>query len=231
MTPTEVNPLRDVGAIATALARRPQDIRRYASQGFRRLAPLDLGVPWFSFAAIDALDTLLRPDWTVAEYGSGGSTVFYAPRVARVVAAEHDPDWASRVIAEAARRGVDNVEVRNLEAVFSTGEALVASPFGRAFDDMAPDVVVIDCWTDGSGHDDLRPALFRHVEQSVQPAVIVVDDSYRYPELRAQTRAREVMVCRGVGPGRRRVTCTDIHVYDTAARRVGRAEHGPEGSQ
>lgn len=206
----------DVARIGTALLRRPRDLPRYARQGLRRTSPMDLALPWFSYGAIDALAALVRPEWIVAEYGSGGSTLFFASHAARVFTAEHDAGWASRVETESKRSGLTNVEVRSPSADFSTAEHLLASPYAHAFDDLAPDLVVIDCWTDGSDRDELRPALFRHAERNLRPRVIVVDDSYRYPHLRRETTAARVVTFTGVDPSRRRVTSTDLFLYDKA---------------
>ena len=37
--------------------------------------PLDRALPWISFGAIDFIGRSLRPDMTVFEWGSGGSTL------------------------------------------------------------------------------------------------------------------------------------------------------------
>lgn len=49
--------------------------------------------PWLPYLAIDYLVSLLQPDMTVFEYGSGGSTLFFSQRVKRVISIEHDIDW------------------------------------------------------------------------------------------------------------------------------------------
>ncbi|ACL64001.1 FkbM family methyltransferase [Anaeromyxobacter dehalogenans 2CP-1] len=57
-------------------------------------------LPWISYPAIELLRRRVRPDMTVFEYGSGASTAWWARRVARVVAVEHDAGWAERVGAQ-----------------------------------------------------------------------------------------------------------------------------------
>jgi len=54
-------------------------------------------VPWFTYPAVDYLNRLIRPDWKVFEYGAGGSTGWWAARVAEVVSVEHDSEWAAHV--------------------------------------------------------------------------------------------------------------------------------------
>lgn len=61
------------------------------------------GVPWITFEARDFLKRILKPEWSVFEYGSGGSTIFLSKRARQVVSVEHDAGWFSRV-AEALRQ-------------------------------------------------------------------------------------------------------------------------------
>jgi len=61
----------------------------------RNQSPLDLRQPWMTFTAVAWLSAQIRPDWSVFEYGSGGSTLFFADRAGRVVSIEHDEEWAA----------------------------------------------------------------------------------------------------------------------------------------
>ena len=61
----------------------------------RNQSPLDLRQPWMTFTAVAWLSAQIRPDWSVFEYGSGGSTLFFADRVGRVISVEHDEEWAA----------------------------------------------------------------------------------------------------------------------------------------
>jgi len=60
---------------------------------------LRAGLPWLTFDAIDALARLDLRGRRVFEYGSGGSTLYWLRRGARVVSVEHDPAWYERVRA------------------------------------------------------------------------------------------------------------------------------------
>ena len=53
--------------------------------------------PWLHPEVIRYLDAILRPDWTVIEHGSGGSTLWLAQRAKAVTAIESNPDWAYEV--------------------------------------------------------------------------------------------------------------------------------------
>lgn len=54
-------------------------------------------VPWMTYPAIKALERLVRPDMEVFEFGSGSSTLWWGQRCARVVAVEHDAEWAAQI--------------------------------------------------------------------------------------------------------------------------------------
>lgn len=60
---------------------------------------LRLDVPWWTFAAADAVEEHLRrhPGARVFEWGSGASTVWLAARAASVTSVEHDAAWAGRM--------------------------------------------------------------------------------------------------------------------------------------
>lgn len=68
--------------------------------------------PWITFAAIRFLERILTREMRVYEYGSGGSTLFFAKRAGTVISVDHDPIWRERVHARIRSRGHDNVELR-----------------------------------------------------------------------------------------------------------------------
>jgi len=57
-------------------------------------------LPWMAFSAIAFLKKIIRPDMQVFEYGSGGSTLFWAARVQQVISIEHDKKWFDRMQQE-----------------------------------------------------------------------------------------------------------------------------------
>lgn len=50
-------------------------------------------LPWFTYPFISFLKDRLQPDFSVFEYGSGNSTIWFSRRVLSVVAVEHDETW------------------------------------------------------------------------------------------------------------------------------------------
>lgn len=57
---------------------------------------LSAPLPWYCYAATLHLETLLRSDWHVIEYGLGSSTLWWAARVASITVIEHDPEWVAK---------------------------------------------------------------------------------------------------------------------------------------
>jgi hypothetical protein len=64
-----------------------------------RLTPTEAKIPWLTYAAIELLEQVLRPEMRVFEWGVGGSTLFFSSRVGQVVSVEHDLGWAEKVRA------------------------------------------------------------------------------------------------------------------------------------
>jgi hypothetical protein len=183
--------------------------------------PLELGLPWISFGAIRFLERFLQPTMQVFEYGSGGSTVFFAARCKRVVSVEDDANWAKQV-----RRRVGGMQ--NVDLIFSATPKIrhrsdgqpfeegdfTASSYLRAINRMNPDVILIDGSEDWGLKLTRRSICFRHVEPAMKSgAIVVLDDSWAYPQLRKSNRAKRVISFWGVGPCRRGCTCTDIFFY------------------
>ena len=70
--------------------------------------PLDDQRPWITFSAIRFLDRFLSREMKVFEYGSGGSTLYFARRVGHLVSVEHDEDWLKKVREAMEVNGFEN---------------------------------------------------------------------------------------------------------------------------
>src|SRR5215471_13549962 len=68
--------------------------------------------PWLMPEVIRWLEAALRPSWTVLETGMGGSTVFFAQRVRRVISFENNPQWYDKTMRLLQRQHIENVEGR-----------------------------------------------------------------------------------------------------------------------
>ena len=203
---------RKLGRVIGNLMLHPQYLARGLSHNLLHdKGPLELGMPWFSYAAIDFLDLFLEPHMTVCEYGSGGSTVFFAQRAKSVFSIEDNPTWFELVSKKLRERSLPNVTLVLCPFDFKQATDFEHSAYLQAIPDERFDVIVVDGaeeWTP------VRPVCFRKAESRVKRGgIIVLDDSWRYPELRRDHRAKEFKVFESVGPGRPGVTSTDVFFY------------------
>lgn len=56
-------------------------------------SPVDERKPWMTFQSIDMLDRELTSESVIFEYGSGGSTLYFLDKGAKVITVEHDKTW------------------------------------------------------------------------------------------------------------------------------------------
>ena len=110
------------GTVSTKLARlgahlltHPSYLPRYMQQSLlRHKTPLDLEMPWFSYAAIEFLEKFLKPHMKVAEYVSGVSTIFFARRAAFGTGGDtHEPTGRIYLSTKKKRGAIGNDEVRD----------------------------------------------------------------------------------------------------------------------
>ncbi len=110
-----------------------QQLPRYG-RFLRGQGGLEIGYPWLTVGAILALEqNVLQPDMRVMEFGSGGSTVFFARRVAHVFSLETNPDWAPQTRAGLKAAGVAE-KVRLVCEPLVRHAALVAAEPDNSFD-------------------------------------------------------------------------------------------------
>ena len=64
--------------------------------------------PWITFSSIEFLEKILTKDMIVYEYGTGGSTLFFAKRAKKVYSVEHDKEWFERVSKVIEQKGYKN---------------------------------------------------------------------------------------------------------------------------
>jgi SAM-dependent methyltransferase len=72
--------------------------------------PFDDEQPWMSYSAIDFIGNVINKNSIVFEYGSGGSTLYFAERAKKVISVEHDKKWHSHLSGEISRKKIKNVE-------------------------------------------------------------------------------------------------------------------------
>jgi precorrin-6B methylase 2 len=78
--------------------------------------PLNYDQPWIVFNAKEFLDSILKDDMTVWEYGSGSSTLYFARRVKQIYSIENDKDWYTHLSTRIEAESVKNVCYALIEA-------------------------------------------------------------------------------------------------------------------
>jgi len=139
--------------------------------------------PWLTPAAVDFLETHLRPDMTGLEFGSGRSTVWFAGKLRRLTSVEHDPVWFATISRKLADAGLGNVDYRliPLDHPKSAPEQEVYDPLPKYvaivadFPDESLDFIVVD------GH--YRSHCIRQSHCKLKPGgFLLVDDANLWPD-------------------------------------------------
>ena len=91
-------------------------------------------VPWITYPAIDFLDSIIDSDWSVFEWGSGNSTLWWSKRVKQVHATESDLNW----FQEVQPRLPNNAQISHYTSEKEYSKSI------HGFDDNYFDVIVID---------------------------------------------------------------------------------------
>jgi hypothetical protein len=179
-------------------------------------SPLAAEVPWMTYKATGWLDGYLRKDMAVFEYGSGGSTVFFANRAHKLVSVEHDAVWHRQVSEALERRRLTNCEYllrepqraprdRPAEYRWDLYTSTDGDFAGFVFDEY---VKTVDAFPEGSF--DLvvvdgraRASCVHHGLARVRPGgVLLLDDSDRpeYADAAAWLAPRSRRDFRGISP-------------------------------
>jgi hypothetical protein len=69
-------------------------------------------VPWITFSAINWLEKYLKKNMDVFEWGSGGSTLYIAPKVKKIISIEHDEKWFKKVMKRLKSKKIINCECK-----------------------------------------------------------------------------------------------------------------------
>jgi hypothetical protein len=169
-----------------ALTQYLSDYSEWSNSLMSGEGPLALGVPWMPYSAIRHLGEVVPIGGTLFEWGSGGSSLFFARRGLEGVSIEHDGDWAVDVEQALADNGFrEQWEVRHVppkEVPEAHSEFVSHRIDGWSFEDYVGaidefpsryfDVVVVD------GR--VRNACIKRAIRHVKPGgLIVLDNSER----------------------------------------------------
>ncbi len=157
-------------------------------------SPLSDQTPWICFPAIRWLESFLHKEMRVFEWGSGGSTLFFATRVRDVVSIEHNADWFRDVREHFCDKSILNVDYRLIEPEAGPPAAVdsadVSCTYGSEFAgyttnsfvdyvrtiDSEPDSSFEVVMVDGRA----RMACIVHALDKVKPGgVLILDNSER----------------------------------------------------
>ena len=209
-----------VSRLALSLARQPQFIASYLRYlPLWKRAPVDVELPWISYGAIAFLENYLLPEHRVFEFGSGGSSFFFARRVASLLSVENHAEWQERVAALALERKLSNLQCElhpidpNHPEKYPT-----LSYFTRLQPTQPYDVIVVDgyCDYENAQCGGLRHIAFDRALDCVRRpgGIIVVDDYWMFPEMATRAPEARVTVFESPGPCRYGVTATAIFAFD-----------------
>jgi predicted O-methyltransferase YrrM len=73
---------------------------------------MDTTGPWIAPAAVLALDRLITREFSIFEFGSGSSTLWFSKRAGKVISVENNPEWFRSVQAALSAAGVSNCELK-----------------------------------------------------------------------------------------------------------------------
>lgn len=145
----------------------------------------ELGVPWWTYRAIDVVDAWLTAHphpIRIFEYGSGASTVWLADRADEVISVEHHRSFSELIGPELRKHG--NVKFQLVEARTSSSPAVPSGKEGNAGLDFADYVATIESAggmfdlvvVDGRAREACLAAAIGHLAPG---GIVVFDNSWR----------------------------------------------------
>lgn len=95
--------------------------------------PVQDGIPWITFPAINFLKKQLSKSDKVFEYGIGGSTIFLAERVDTVISVEHEQEWFQLVLKKLDEKSLGNVTAICIQAEYSVSKLSEPSDYESCY--------------------------------------------------------------------------------------------------
>lgn len=97
-------------------------VRTIKSYVLQKSTTEDRMIPWMPWSVVHWLAKTLHPEMRVFEWGSGGSTIYMAERVATVVSVEHDAKWVTLTKKQSKLHNLSNITF--VHQPFETGKEL-----------------------------------------------------------------------------------------------------------
>jgi predicted O-methyltransferase YrrM len=131
---------------------------------------LEIGYPWLTYGAIIALEHIVNKDMKVLEFGSGGSTIFWARNCKSVKSFDTDPEWVTKV-----KKTAEIQKLKNVEVILATQEETITAVNKEP--DNYYDLVLVD-----STHRHNRRLLFANasIPKLKQGGWLVADNYWRF---------------------------------------------------
>jgi len=108
----EGNTAQRLARVGAYLATHPYMLPTYLKESINRsVSPISLELPWIAYSAISFLKTYLQPHHEIAEFGGGGSTLFFAKQAAAVHCIESSDLWANKLKEKIAEKNIQNVTI------------------------------------------------------------------------------------------------------------------------
>lgn len=207
-----------VARVVARLLQRPQDLPSYLQYlPLWQRTPADVELPWISFGALRFLEKSLRPHHTVFEFGSGGSSFFFARRAAQVFSVESDPAWHARVTQLAQARGIKNLRCELHPIRLDQPDSYPEQSYFTALQPQGYDVILVDAYLDfeNARYGRTRQIAFARALECVRKpgGMIVVDDFWMLRELTAQAPQARLREFVSTGPCRYGVTSTAVFMF------------------
>lgn len=206
--------LQKILSLTTLLLRSPSQIWPYVKYSpLWCRQPVDVSLPWISFGALRFLNKFLRPEHEVFEFGGGGSTIYFAQRAQRVLTMESHPDWHQTLSAALAERHLKNAVCELHPISGDDATQFKDDQFFQRVQSQRWDVILVDCYCGYSKtrYGAIRPFAFELAQRQLKPGgIIVLDDSWMFPELLAAKPGWRITDFVGPGPCRYGVTSTAI---------------------
>src|SRR5207247_3481434 len=112
------------------------------------------------------LDSWLNPQMSVCEYGSGGSTLFFARRVKSVFSIEDNLRWFELVSRQVKEKFLTNVQIELCPFDFKEPIGFEQSAYLHAIPREKFNVIVVDGTEEWI---QVRPICFAHAETRIKP--------------------------------------------------------------
>lgn len=146
-------------------------------------------IPWITFSAIDFLKKNITTEMRVFEYGSGGSTLFFASRTQEGVSVEHDLKWYKKISNILEKNSFQNWQIYLVEPEirsdkpnptdlnnYASSDGQYEGQFFQkyvTFIDRFPDEYLDLILIDGRS----RPSCFKHAVPKIKPGGYIVWDN------------------------------------------------------